>query len=468
MLDFVQRTHRFISQHNMIRPGETVLVGVSGGADSLALVYALHALCHQFDCGLHVAHLDHCFRPDSASDAEFVREHAKRLNLPISSERIDVPQLMQQQKHSAEAAARDARYQFYERVSQQIGAAKIALGHHSGDQAETLLMNLLRGAGVTGLKGMLPVRDGKFIRPLLDFSRKEIEEFVAGLGLQPRQDSTNQDSHYLRNRIRLELIPLLEASYNPNIQNVLKQTAELLRAESDYLETVTHEAFEACRLTAARPDAVVLNRNRFCQYPLALRRRILRLAIAEISGAGRDLYFNHVESMLKLIEGESPNTSLNLPNNLQIQRAYHQIIFQSSSTAIDEFAYKIAVPGHTVLPALNSEMVAALETRPRAGLPDGKFQAVFDFDRIQLPLKLRNRRDGDGFQPFGMRGHKKVKALLIDAKVPRYERERVPILVCGDEILWVVGHRTSERFKIGSETKRYLYLTYTVEPISKI
>ncbi|MCZ6681338.1 MAG: tRNA lysidine(34) synthetase TilS, partial [Candidatus Poribacteria bacterium] len=245
--DFVQRTYHFIQQHTMIQPGETVLVGVSGGVDSLALLYALYRLRPQLDCQLHVAHLDHGFRSDSAADAAFVEEQAHRLRLPISRRRIDVPRLMQQQKLSAEAAARRARYQFYEEVCQRIGATKIALGHHRGDTAETILMHLLRGAGMSGLTGILPVREGKFIRPLLVFSRGELAEFVAQLGLQPRHDSTNHQLNHLRNRIRLELIPFLEQSYNPNLEGVLNQTAELLRAESDYLDTLACEAFQACR-----------------------------------------------------------------------------------------------------------------------------------------------------------------------------------------------------------------------------
>jgi tRNA(Ile)-lysidine synthase len=252
----------------------------------------------------------------------------------------------------------------------------------------------------------------------------------------------------------------LEASYNPNLQNVLKQTAELLRAESDYLEAVAREAFEACRLRADSPDAIAVERRLFYQHHLALRRRILRLAIAEISGGTSDLYFNHFESMLKLIEGESPNASLSLPNGLQIRRAYNQLIFQKTATAIDGFEYEIAMPGRTELSSLNAEVVASIETGQPAHFPDGKFQAVFDFERVTLPLKLRNRREGDRFQPFGMQGSKKVKDFLIDAKVPQPERERASILVCGDEILWVVGHRTSEQFKVGEGTKRYLYLTY--------
>ena len=463
---FVQCTHRFITQHQMIQPKETVLVGVSGGVDSLALLYALHALRHQLDCQLHVAHLDHGFREDSAADAAYVVQQADRLGLPISSTRIDVPQLMQEQKLSAEVAARRTRYQFYECVSERIGATKIALGHHRGDQAETVLMNLLRGAGASGLKGILPVREGKFIRPLLAFSRKEIEDFVAQLGLQPRRDATNYQLDYLRNRTRLELIPFLESTYNSNLQNILNQTAELLRAESDYLETLAHDAFQACRIESCTPDTVVLDRRLFREHHLALRRRILRLSVAEVLGEVRDLYFNHFESMLNLIDGEAPNSALHLPNGGEFRRAYNRIFIQKSTNNHVPFEYEVAVPGHTPLPLLDAEIIATVAEHPinhaaANKFPDGKFEAVFDLDRLQLPPKLRQRRDGDRFHPFGMRGTKKLKDLLIDAKIPRQERERVPVLMSGDEIIWVVGYRTSEPFKIRSETKRWLYLNYS-------
>ena len=443
-----------------------MLIGVSGGADSLALLYALHELRSQLDCHLHIAHLDHDLRPDSVEDAEFVRQHANHLNLPISIDRVDVLHLKQQQKLSVETAARKARYRFYEAVSKRIGATKIALGHHRKDQAETILMNLLRGAAITGLKGMLPVRDGKFIRPLLDVSREEIEEFVVQLGLHPRQDSTNFDRAYLRNRIRLELLPLLECDYNPNLQNTLAQTAELLRADSDYLENVTSEAFETCRMNINLPDAVVLERTTFGQYHLALRRRILRFAIAEMSGEPAGLSFHHLESMLRLIESESPNGSLALPDGLEFRRAYNHLIFRVAVADIGDFEYEIAVPGTTSLPLLNAEIVASIiekscATENIVQIPDGKFQAIVDFDCLRFPLKIRNRRKGDRFQPFGMVGSKKIKDFLIDAKVPGHERGRTPILVSGNQILWVVGHRTSGQCKVDQTTKRYLYLTYS-------
>ena len=463
---FVQCTHHFIAQHQMIQRKETVLVGVSGGVDSLALLYALHTLRPQLDCQLHIAHLDHGFRADSAGDAAYVTAQADRLGLPISKDRIDVPQLMRDQKLSAEVAARRARYQFYECVSDRIGATKIALGHHRGDQAETVLMNLLRGAGTSGLKGMLPVRDGKFIRPLLAFSRGEIEDFVAQLGLQPRCDATNYEHNYLRNRVRLDLIPTLERTYNSNVQNALNQTAELLQAESDYLETVAYHAFQACRIASCRSDTVVLDRCLFREHHLALRRRILRLAVAAVFGEVRDLYFNHFESMLTLIEGETPNSVLDLPNGGAFRRAYNRVLIQKTIDRYPSFEYEVAVPGQTPFPTLAAEMIATVVERPMDCVaadkfPDGKFEAVFDLDRLQLPLQLRQRRDGDWFHPFGMQGRKKLKDLLIDAKIPRQERERVPVLMSRDEIIWVVGYRTSEPFKVRAETKRRLYLSYS-------
>ena len=462
---FVQHTHHFITEHQMIQPKETVLVGVSGGVDSLALLYALYALRHQLDCQLHVAHLDHGFREDSAADAAYVAKQADCLGVPISTDRIDVPQLMREQKLSTEVAARQARYQFYERVSERIGATKIALGHHRDDQAETVLINLLRGAGASGLKGMLPVREGKFIRPLLAFSRKEIEDFVVQRGLEPRRDATNYQLNYLRNRIRLELIPILERTYNSNIQSTLNQTAELLRTESDYLEALAREAFQACWIESCALDTIVLDRCLFREYHLALRRRILRLAIAEVLGELRDLYFNHFESMLNLIDGEAPNSTLHLPNGVEFRREYNRILIQKATDSYASFEYEVAVPGHTALPLLDAEMIATVVEQPMNcavadKFPDGKFQAVFDLDRLQPPLTLRQRRDGDRFQPFGMQGRKKLKDLLIDAKIPRQERGRVPVLMNGDEIIWVVGYRTSEPFKVRTETKCRLYLNY--------
>ena len=460
---FVQEMHRFILQHTMIEDGETVLVAVSGGADSLALLYGLHTLHIHLNCSLHVVHLDHRLRHDSAADVEFVREHTERLGLPFTGHAVELSHLIKQWKLSVEAAGRRARYEFYESVCAKVGATKIALGHHRDDIAETVLMNLLRGTGASGLKGIAPIRDGKFIRPLAAFTRQEIESFLKSINLVPRWDSTNTDKRYLRNRIRHELVPLLEQDYNPNVRASLNRTAEILGAESEYLDAIAHEAFAACRFSLSQPTCVTLDREKFLQYHIALQRRILRHSIAEIFGQADDFYFDHCQAILDLINRNKPNAILRLPNGIQFRRAYGQLIFEKTPVETEDYAYPLNVPGNTFIPALNTEITAYLYDAPPGdvqSIPDGTFEAMIDYSEIQLPLTVRNRRQGDRFQPHGMQGTKKIKDFLIDAKVPHCERNQIPMIVCGDEILWIIGFTTNERFKIQPQTQRCLHLYY--------
>ena len=475
--DFVQQMHRFILQHEMIESGETVLVAVSGGADSLALLYGLHALRAQLNCRFHVVHLNHCLRSDAGADVDFVRRHASFLELSCTVRRAEVSHLAKQWKLSVEAAGRKARYQFYETVCRKIGATKVALGHHQDDTAETVLMNLIRGSGTAGLKGIAPVRDIKVIRPLVGFTREQIETFLTSIDVIPRHDSTNTDKRYLRNRIRHELIPILESNYNPNIRVGLNRTADVLEAESEYLDTITQAAFEVCQIPdtdkAVGSNSIVLNRMKFREYHIALQRRVLRQSIFKILGDTSDFYFVHFEAMLNLIEGKKPNAVLALPNGLGFRRAYQHLIFESSgsllSVGTQSFAYRLTIPGKTSITALKAEIIAEVGDVPShetLTLPDGKFEAIFDHEKLgkafakTLPLIVRNRQQGDRFQPYGMQGTKKIKDFMIDAKVPRYERDSIPLLVCGDEVLWLIGYTTSEPFKIKPSTRQYIHLRY--------
>ena len=452
----------------MIEDGETVLVAVSGGADSLALLYGLHALHPQLRCHLHVVHLNHCLRPDADTDADFVQQHAARLNLPCTIQQADVPRLAKQWKLSVETTGRKARYQFYDAICSETGATKVALGHHQDDIAETVLMNLIRGSGTAGLKGITPVRDAKFIRPLIAFTRQTIEAFLTLIDIAPLHDSTNTDTRYLRNRIRHELIPRLESGYDSNIKVILNRTADVLSAESEYLDMTARTAFETCRIHDS-PENLILDREKFCQYHIALQRRILRRSVAEMLDTVSDLYFKHCDAMLNLIEGDAPNALLPLPNGLQFRRAYQRIIFEKKTIEIGNFSYPITAIGKTFIAALNAEIIAEVgdvTSGKTLTPPDGKFEAIFDHQKLRkvfsetIPLTVRNRRQGDRFQPYGMQGTKKIKDFLIDAKVPRHERDNIPLLVCGDVILWVVGYTTSESFKIEPHTQHYLYLRY--------
>ena len=478
--DFVQQIHRFILQHEMIEKGETVLVAVSGGADSLALLYGLHALRPQLNCQFHVAHLNHCLRSDADADANFVQQHASLLELPCTVRRTEVPRLAKQWKLSVETAGRSARYQFYEDLCTEVGAAKVALGHHQDDTAETILMNLIRGCGTTGLKGIAPVRDIKIIRPLVEFTREQIEAFLTSIGVIPRHDSTNTDKRYLRNRIRHELIPLLESNYNPNIRIGLNRTADVLEAESEYLDAIAQAAFKGCRIAdtdkVVGPNSIVLSRTKFREYHVALQRRALRQSISEILGDTNDFYFVHFEAMLNLIERDTPNAVLALPNGLRFRRAYQRLILESTENSdsvspveTESFIYSLTVPGKTSITDLEAEIIAEIgdvSSHTPLTLPDGKFEAIFDHETLKdmftetLPLTVRNRQRGDRFQPYGMQGTKKIKDFMIDAKVPRHERDSIPLLVCGDAVLWLIGYTTSESFKITPSTRQYLHLRY--------
>ena len=469
--DFIRQMHRLIAQHKMIIDGETVLVAVSGGADSLALLYGLHALHQQLRCHLHVAHLNHCLRPDADADADFVRQHAEHLNLPCTLEQADVFRLAKQRKLSLEAAGRSARYQFYDSVCAETGATKVALGHQKDDIAETVLMNLIRGSGTDGLKGISPVRDRKFIRPLIELTRQQVVAFLNSIDVVPRQDATNTDTYYLRNRIRHELIPRLVNNYNPNIRAALSRTADVLGTEAEYFDTIARTAFEACQIQPQQ-ETIILDRKKFRQHHLALQRRILRQSVSQMLGATSDLYFPHCDAMLSLIEGKAPNAVLPLPNGLQFRRAYQRLIFKQKTAEIGNFSYPITTVGETYIAALNAKITVefghVIANRKRT-FPDGKFEAIFDYEMLKilaepfeeaLPLTLRNRREGDRFQPYGMQGKKKIKDFFIDAKVPRHERDNIPLLVCGNVILWVVGYTTSEPFKVEPHTQHYLYLNY--------
>ena len=481
--DFIQQMHRLILQHAMIEKGETVLVAVSGGADSLALLYGLHALREQLNCRFHVAHLNHCLRSDADADADFVRQHASRLELQSTVQRAEVPRLVKLWKLSVEAAGRRVRYQFYETVCREVRATKVAVGHHQDDIAETVLMNLIRGSGTAGLKGIVPVRDFKIIRPLVGFTRQQIEAFLTSIGVKPRHDSTNTDRRYLRNRIRHELIPMLENDYNPNIRIGLNRTADVLGTESEYLDTIAQAALATCRIPDTDKPAVKLDRTKFRGHHIALQRRMLRLSISELLGNINDLYFLHCEAMLNLIEGDTPNAVLTLPNGLWFRRAYQHLIFErsehaefpSSSVKTENFTYPLTVPGKTPIKALKAETIAEVGNVPppaSPAFPDGKFEAIFDYEKLRevfpeaLRLTVRNRRRGDRFQPHGMQGKKKIKDFFIDTKVPRDERDRIPLLVCQDEILWLIGYTTSELFKIKPSTRQYLYLRYVSDQLS--
>jgi tRNA(Ile)-lysidine synthase len=455
-----------IKAHRMIQSGDSILVGVSGGADSTALLHLLHTLRHSYNLTLNVAHFNHMFRAEeSDEDAEYVRDLCKGFNIPFHLEAFDMPAYISRTGLSSEEASRIKRYELYRKISRRVGASKIALGHNADDQAETVLMRLLRGAGPNGLAGIPPVRtlDGvTIIRPLINTRRADIEAYCALHSLIPRVDSTNLKSIYTRNKIRLELIPYLSKEYGDDIISRLTSLSDIMRHEDEYMERETDRAFDGCKQNGAD---LCLDTSSVMALPVALARRVLRRAIAESLGDARDVDFKHVEAVYEQTYSAQTNWELHLPRGLVVRKEYNTLCFAMKENGSDGFEYMLNVPGVTFIPeagiCLETTIINIGDPNEISGIIrsfDGKHYAGFDYESLDTPLFVRSRRTGDRMDVFGMKGRKKIKDMLIDAKIPPKKRARLPLVTGKTAIYWAVGLRTSRKAQITDNTSKIVLI----------
>jgi len=485
LLDQVRET---IDEYGLLKPGEPVVVGVSGGPDSLCLLHLLRRLAPEYRVTLHAAHLEHGIRgEESEADARFISDLAQQWGLPITVEHADVPRLAEAEGLAIEEAARRARYGFLARVAVQIGASRIAVGHNADDQTETVLMHFLRGSGLAGLRGMLPLsplgelrlgqalRDSslaaelRLIRPLLEVPRSAIEDYCRRNNLKPRFDRSNLDTTYYRNRLRWELLPILE-SYNPNIREVLRRTARVIAADYELLRRELERAWEQI-LRQESEEAIVFDLRGWRTLPLSLRRSTLREAIHRLRRSLRNINWVHVENARRVAERGETGAQATLPRHLMLTVGYEELLIAEEGYVppVDwptvEAPFPLAVPGVTHLPGTDWQLRAQIIDR--AHLPDtalqsaGRWQAFLDADVAGRDLILRPRRPEDRFQPLGMGGHsQRLRDFMINVKIPAAHRDRVPLLVAGERILWVCGWREDERARITPQTERVLHLRF--------
>jgi tRNA(Ile)-lysidine synthase len=444
-----------IRKYRMLSPGERVLVAVSGGPDSVCLLSVLQAVAKELVLTLHIAHLDHLFRgEESADEALFVGELAKRFNIPATIERFNVPAFCRERGLSPQEGAREVRYDFLQRVARTIDAARIATGHTADDQAETFLMRLMRGAGASGLSAIPPVREN-IIRPLIEATRDEVLEHLRETGLSFVTDPSNAKPLYTRNRIRLEIIPVLKR-FNPRIIKTLAAEAALLRDEDEAIES--HCAMLADVSLERSVSELFIRRNEFNALPTAFRRRLLKKALDLAGAESLRLSLTRIDDTLTFMASAQTGRSISLIRGLTIGREYDRFVIRTPSNKKD-FSCPVSTPGITSLPEL-SMTIETLVTDRLPAVPEDKnyvWQALFDYDKISHLLTLRNRRPGDWFCPAGMGGkRKKLQDYLVDEKIPLRKRDAVPLLCSGEDILWVVGHRTDERFLPGPKTKKVL------------
>ncbi|MBI2868848.1 MAG: tRNA lysidine(34) synthetase TilS [Chloroflexi bacterium] len=450
-----------------------VVVGVSGGPDSVCLLHVLHRLRGRLDINIHAAHLNHGLRGAEAdADAEYVAGLARSLGLPASIERQDVREYQGRQRLSLEEAAREVRYLFLERIAREAGTGSVAVGHTLDDHVETVLMHLLRGSGAAGLRGLRPVRVWRpgghavrVVRPLLEVSHAETAAYCDANGLAPRLDSSNLSPHLLRNRIRQELIPSL-ASYNPGVTRALVRTARLAADEHDFLDG------EAARVWAevvrTGDGSIALDKELFRGIKPALQRHLLRKAIEALTGSIRDIESRHIEDMLNALV-KPAGRSLNLPEGLVFSVGYDDYRLSRGEPGNEPYPplsgeFSLQAPGRTTLPGWQVETSivdpTSLECRREMALvptpESGVLLALLDHEIAGGRLMIRGRRPGDRFQPLGMGRLKKLNRFMIDDRIPRQWRGRVPILTKGEDIIWVAGWRIDERYRVTGETRRVL------------
>jgi tRNA(Ile)-lysidine synthase len=455
-----------IQKYTLIENGESIVVGVSGGPDSICLLHVLYSIMKSFDIKLFVFHLNHMLRGDEANkEAEYVEDFCRRLELPLTVKAINIEEVSKKEGLSIEETARNVRYREFELYAKAVGATKIAVAHNKNDQAETILMRIIRGTGLEGLTGMDFIR-GNIIRPLLEIDRSEIEEYCSYNLLYPKVDSSNLLNIFTRNKIRLELIPQINKLFETDIKESLFRMSELLKADNAYIEKNSSANYK--QVTISETDKnIFLDIEKLKSVHIALIKRILRLAINKIKGNLKGIASVHLEAVVDLIFNGSTGSSLCLPERLVIEKSYNVLKIHriQADLITTKFDYEIKIPGVNYFDANNFILEASIaekfdEEKNYKNTASHSFLQYFDYEKFNLGINIRSRKQGDFFKPINSNGTKKLKEYLIDNKIPRENRDAIPILAKGNEVIWLVGYKISDKFKVTENTKNILKLEY--------
>lgn len=453
ILDKVKQT---IHKYAMIQPGDSILVGLSGGPDSVCLLTVLDRLKSELDIALTALYFDHGLRPHETPDEiDFCRDLCGALTVPFHVKKINVLEHAKATRLSKQESARELRYRTLKELAKTFGAHKIALGHHADDQAETILMRLFRGTGPSGLAGIPPVRNG-IIRPLIETERKQIEQFLDTEGIGFMVDSSNLHDDYLRNRLRIHIMPAVK-KLNRDVIKTMARAADICRDEERYFDLQVTKAL--MKLITRKTDrSIELFLAPLETMDMVLLRRVLRRALDETNGL-REISFFHIEELIHLIRTGKAGDRIYLPAERRAIKKYATVLITAEPTKrIQTVPFDLSAP--VSVPERDIVLVPKIVHREHwnGGFGDGKQTAAFDADKLHAPLLIRSRMPGDIFCPLGLAHRKKIQDFFVDEKIPRDERDAIPLLVSGDSVAWIVGHRIDGRFAVDSATKRILLI----------
>lgn len=473
-----QKVLSYVNQHHMLTQGDGIVAGVSGGADSVCLLFVLRKMMESFGGKLYVAHVNHGLRgEDALADQEFVRNLCKEWDLPFYLKSVDLRAIAKEKKLTEEEAGRLVRYDFFREVAKKTRAGKIAVGHNANDNAETLLFHLIRGSNLKGLCGISPVQ-GQIIRPLLCVQRGEIEAYVRENGLNFCMDKTNLEDTYTRNRIRHKLLPLME-EINPEAVEAIGRAAEACAFSADFIEGEVKAASERFVRRDEGLKQFVIEKEAFSSLQPAVFDGLLMEVLSLAAGSRKDVGAVHIGALRALQKGET-GKSLNLPYAVRAENVYGNLVFHKITEdgnvrkggpedKGEELGFRLfgelvlskdPMEGEIPLPEGGCIQYSLENYEKNMKIPKNRYTKWLDYDIIDGTLQFRTRKPGDWIQVLARGGRKKLKDYLIDEKIPRSERDRIVLLTLGDEILWAVGYRLSERAKITEKTKHILKLTY--------
>lgn len=448
LIDTLRHT---VEKHALFKPGDTLVVGFSGGADSTALLYLLTSL-KDYSLKLIAAHLNHGLRGiDSDNDEEFCRLTSEKLGIQFITKKLNISTIAKKNHINLEDAGRQERISFFDEILRLNSATAVALAHHADDQTETVLMRLLRGSGMTGLSGICYKNEKGYVRPLLDIPSTDLKNWLSQKKISWCEDATNNDIKYLRNRIRHQLIPLLK-SYNPSICQTINKTSDLMKTDDDFLQEETFRLFTLlCKISK---NSIYFDSRKLLKLHPSIQRRLIRMVYQKLNGSLNSFDTEHCLKIIELCK-ISKNGRISLPNGIQVYKSYKEIVFTILDLQRDELTpLNILEPGKYTLS--DGSQILICEENTTCIKFESKRTMSIDGDKAAFPWLVRSYKAGDIFQPSGMNGHKKIKNLFIDLKIPLQIRKTIPLFIADKEIFWVGGIRHSGKVAISGESKKII------------
>ena len=452
------RLIEFIKVNKLIDYGDGIVVGLSGGPDSICLLYLLNSIRDEFKIDIVAVHINHMLRAEEAdADELYCKDVCEQLGIEFFSRKININEYSMKNGISSETAGREVRYRYFDEVMKSKGFNKIATAHNANDQAETILMRLMRGTGIEGLCGIPVKRDNVYIRPILFMKREEVEEYCRVNNLMPRIDKSNLERVYSRNKVRLDILPYMKENFNSDVIEAINRMSELLRIDNNFIDNEVNKYYE--EFCTRENNIIVISKEVF-KFHKAILYRVIRRAIKDVAGNNYNVELKNIEDVITLSE-IGTGKIIYLPNDIIAVNVYGDIKIKINGYEIKkEDSEKIILKEEVVHKVIEFndyifefELIENIEKNYYNKNSSTKY---FDFDKINGNIVIRYRKNGDKIIPLGLRGTKKVKDVLINLKIPKEKRDFIPIIQFGEDIGWIIDVAISEKFKVTKETNKIL------------